>query len=108
MTQTSNTSPMSKAAPVGTAIDDGSSAAVGEMNNFQMFLLARADFPPFRGPDQVWAEFQAWWRQRWPSRQLPAEHGPHNLRALTGLSDEYLRRRLLDKWSQADNDAPLS
>jgi hypothetical protein len=81
-----------------TIVQAGSSMA-DEMDNLQMALLARADFSPFRCPDQVWAEFLSWWRLRWPSRQLPAEHGPHNLRALTGLSDEYLRRRLLDKWA---------
>jgi hypothetical protein len=49
-------------------------------------------FTPFRCPDQVWAEFLSWWRLRWPSR--PAPRHLHNLRALTGLSDEFLKRRL--------------
>ena len=88
MTQTSKVDRMDEAAQ---------KSGCGEMNNFQAALFARADFAPFRGSDQVWTEFLFWWRCRWPSRPLPAQHGPHNLRVLTGLSDEYLKRRLLEK-----------
>lgn len=48
-------------------------------------------FPPrYKKPEYVWVSFVAWWQRRWPGRVLPATHGLHNLRELTGLSDAYL------------------
>lgn len=48
-------------------------------------------FTPYRKPEVVWAQFLAWWAAKWPGRPIPVLH---NLRALTGLSDERIREYL--------------
>jgi hypothetical protein len=48
-------------------------------------------FTSHRSSEETWREFLAWWSEKHPGKPLPQRH---NLRALTGLSDEFLTAKL--------------